>query len=71
MSRRPDPQRIRQAHRDGTIQRLIGEGLRPDDARRWVELWEAQDAPEAVEGGGRYWAAGWDWIAAERAQRRT
>lgn len=66
MSRRPDPERIYQAHRAGTLQRLIGEGELPDRAERLIALWEAETAQKGVERDGRYWDAGWAWMLAQR-----
>jgi hypothetical protein len=69
MSRRPDPERIRQAHRAGTINRLIGEGELPDRAEGLVAAWEAEAAHLGLSGDeGRIWTAGWEWITARRRQ---
>jgi hypothetical protein len=60
--RRPDPERIRQAHRVGTLQRLIGEGELPAEAERLVAAWEANSV------GTGYGPDAWAWIEAQRAR---
>ena len=59
MSRRPDPKRIHEAQRAGTLQRLIGEGESAEQAERLVAQWELQAAQDGLERNGRYWNAGW------------
>jgi hypothetical protein len=70
VSRRSTPERIDAAHRAGTRQRLIGEGLSAETADSWIAAWEAQEPRFVEQRDGAYWNAGWDWIAAERASRR-
>src|SRR6478736_7455136 len=45
MSRRSTSERIYQAHRSGTLTRLIGEGELPDRAEALVAAWGAPDGP--------------------------
>jgi hypothetical protein len=66
MSRRSTPERLYQAHREGTRQRLIGEGESPDQAERLIAQWELQAARDGLERDGRYWEAGWAWMLAQR-----
>ena len=69
MSRRATPERIDAAHRAGTRNRLIGEGVPEPAADAWIAAWEAQAAQEGLERGSAYWQAGWDWIAEQRQHR--
>ena len=70
MSSRPDPKRIYEAQRAGTLRRLIGEGELPDRAERLVAQWELQAAQDGLERDGRYWDAGWAWCSARGASQR-
>jgi hypothetical protein len=70
MSRRGDPEKIHQAQRAGTRQRLIAyEGVPESDAEAWLAAWEAQAARQNLDRGHAYWDAAWEWIAAEREKR--
>jgi hypothetical protein len=69
MSSRPDPKRIYEAQRAGTLRRLIAEGEFPDQAERLVAQWELQAAQNGRERDGRYWDAGWAWMFARRRGR--
>jgi hypothetical protein len=70
MSRRADPQRIYEAQRAGIRQRLIVQGVIPATADSWITAWEAETSGrEDLGRGGRYWDAGWNWIAEEREKR--
>ena len=42
MSRRPDPERIYQAHRAGTLERLVSAGIHRESADAALALWEAK-----------------------------
>jgi hypothetical protein len=65
MARRPDPQRLHEARRDGTLRRLETYGeMSAERAEAWLCRWEADEAPQSLERDSRYWDAGWDWIAA-------
>ena len=71
MARRADPQKIYEAQRAGVRQRLIVHGVIPASAEAWIIAWEVATAGRVDLGrGGRYWDAGYDWITAEREQRR-
>ena len=70
MSRRGDPARIFAAQRAGVRARLTGTGMQPETADRWLDAWVLEAAGRELPKDGRYWQAGWDWIAAERAARR-
>jgi hypothetical protein len=66
MSRRPDPKRIYEAQRAGTLTRLIGEGELPVQAEPLVAQWELQAAQDGLERDGRNWDAGWACILSQR-----
>jgi hypothetical protein len=68
MSRRADPERIHEARRAATIERLVGEGELRDRAEALVAAWEAQADQDALERDGRYWEAARRWLAAQRAR---
>ena len=69
MSRRSTPERIDEARRAATRNRLIGEGATEETADAWIAAWEAKAAQDGLERGSAYWDAGWDWIAAGRVRR--
>ena len=69
MSRRSTPERIDEAHRAATRNRLIGEGASEETADAWIAAWEAKAAQDGLERGSACWDAGWDWIAAGRVGR--
>jgi hypothetical protein len=64
--RRPDPARIEQARRIATLNRVIADGVSATEAEAWLVAWEARAARYGREQDGRYWEAGWSWIAAQR-----
>ena len=70
MGRRADPERILEAQRAGVGGRLIGTGMQPDTADRWLDAWVLEATGGGMPKDGEYWQAGWDWIAEERAARR-
>jgi hypothetical protein len=70
--RRGDPERIYQAQRAGIFARLTqSERVDELDAEQWISRWERH---AELEGLSReligFWAAGWDWIAEQRAPKR-
>jgi hypothetical protein len=67
VARRPDPERIYEARREATLNRLIGEGELPDRAKALLVAWERQEASEGVDRYGDFWQAGWRWIAEQKA----
>ena len=69
MARRADPQRIDDARRYATRNRLIGVGMTDKTADAWIEAWASQAARYGVEPGAGYWDAAWRWISAERQHR--
>ena len=71
MSRRSTPERIDAAHRAGSRQRLIGEGVLPDRAEAWIVAWEAREPRRVELRDGAYWTVGYEWIAADRELRRS
>lgn len=71
MSRRADPERIHQARRDAIRNTLTGSGLPLETAERWCDAWELEAATRGLPRDGAYWQAGAEWIAAERAARRS
>jgi hypothetical protein len=66
MSRRSTPERLHDARRAATLQRLVGEGESPDQAERLIAQWELQAARDGLERDGRYWETGWAWMLAQR-----
>ena len=70
MSRRANPARIFEAQKAGVRNRLIGNGMQPETADRWLDAWVLEASGRQLAKDGRYWQAGWDWIAEERAARR-
>ncbi len=66
MSRRSTPERLHDARRAATLQRLIGEGESPDQAERLIAQWELQAARDGHERDGRYCETGWAWMLAQR-----
>ena len=69
MARRADPARIDEAHREGTRQRLMGSGMTPETADRWLDAWVLKATGRGLARDGAYWDAAWDWIVEERAAR--
>jgi hypothetical protein len=67
VARRPDPERIYEARREATLNRLIGEGELPDRAEALLVAWERHAASEGVDRYGDFWQAGWRWIAEQKA----
>jgi len=64
VTRRPDPARIRRARHDALRNRLIGDGLTPDQADRWISAWaERAGEPETAE----EFHAAYEWIVSELA----
>ena len=70
MARRGDPERIFEAQKAGVRARLIGNGMQPETADRWLDAWVLEATSLGLPKDGGYWQAGWDWIAEERAGRR-
>jgi truncated hemoglobin YjbI len=64
VTRRPDPARIRRARHDALRNRLIGDGLTPDHADRWISAWaERAGEPESAA----EFDAAYEWIVSELA----
>jgi hypothetical protein len=66
MSRRSTPERLHEARRAGTLNRLIGEGELPDRAEALLVAWERQATAEGLPRDGEFWKAGYRWIAERR-----
>ena len=58
MSRRSTPERLDEARRAATRNRLIGERVTPEMADAWIAAWEAQAAHDGLERGSEYWPGG-------------
>ena len=67
MSRRSTPERLHHARRSAIVERLVGDGELRDRAEALVAAWEAKADGDGLERDGRYWDAGWRWIAANRS----
>jgi hypothetical protein len=63
------PERIDQARRAATSNRLIDERVTEETADAWIAGWEAIAAKDGLARGAAYWDAGWAWIAAQRQHR--
>ena len=70
MGGRDDPERIVEPQRAGVRARLTGNGITTETADRWLDAWVLEATGRELPEGGRYWQAGWDWIADARAARR-
>ena len=70
MSRRSTPERIDQARRAATRNRLIDEGVSEPTADAWIAAWEAQAAQDGLARDSAYWRTGWAWIAEQRKTRK-
>ena len=66
MARRSTPDRISAAHREGTRQRLLRIGTLPDRVDELMAAWEVAPASQELPRDGRYWDAGFEWVAAQR-----
>ncbi len=71
MTRHPDPERIHEARRAAVRNTLAGTGMPIETAERWCEAWEADAERRGLARDRDYWDAGWNWIEAERAARRS
>ena len=69
MSRRSTPERLDEARRAATRQRLIGQGATAETADAWIAAWDAQAARDGVLRDGRYWERGRQWISGQRGAR--
>ncbi len=58
MSRRSTPERIDEARRAATRNRLIGQGVIEETADAWIAAWEAKAAEDSLERGSAYWPGG-------------
>jgi hypothetical protein len=66
MSRRSTPERIDEARRAATRNRLIGDGEVPERAEVWIARWEAIADTDGRPRDGAYWDDGYRWIAEQR-----
>jgi uncharacterized protein YoaH (UPF0181 family) len=66
MARRSTPERLHEARREATRQRLMSEGESPGQAERLIAQWELQAARVGLERDGQYWESGWAWMLAQR-----
>lgn len=58
MTRRSTPERIDEARRAATLNRLIAERVTPETADAWIAAWEAKAAADGLERGSAYWPGG-------------
>jgi len=66
VSKELDARKILAARGAALRSRLIGDGLLPDQADRWIEAWSRTGrAPESAA----YWEQGYEWIAAQTGRR--
>jgi hypothetical protein len=70
MARHANPERIHQARRVATRNRLTAYGMSVEDAERWCAAWEIQATMLELPRDRDYWTLGAAWIAEERARRR-
>ena len=70
MGRRSDPERIFEAWRVATRNRLTDSGVSVETAERWCDAWELEAAGRGLPRDGAYWQLGSEWIATERAASR-
>jgi len=64
MSRRPDPARLREARHAALRNRLVSDGLLPEQADRWIGAWaERVGEPESAD----EFDAAYEWIVSELA----
>lgn len=70
MARRPDPERLYEAHRAGLFQRLVhGARLSENKAEQSLTAWEAEAALRGLDRRSElFWRPAWDWIAEQREQ---
>ena len=62
MSRRSTPERLSEARRAAIRSRLIGDGLLPEQADRWIAAWaEKVGEPESAA----EFDAAYEWIVSE------
>jgi hypothetical protein len=69
MARRSIPERIDEARRAATRNRLMGDGATDVTADAWIAAWEAKAAQDGLERGAAYWHAAWAWIVEQRRSR--
>jgi hypothetical protein len=60
-------ERIRRARQAALRNRLISDGLLPEQADRWIAMW-AQGADDSSTPA--YWEAAYEWIVSELAGRQ-
>ena len=72
MSRGSTPERIDEARRAATRNRLIGAGATEETADAWIAAWETQAAHDGLERGSASWGeADWGWIAEQRKTSKS
>ena len=71
MAKRANPERIHEAKRAATIERIVSSGIGGGDAESWVAAWEREaQALGLLRTDWNYWEAGVTWITMKRAQDR-
>jgi hypothetical protein len=68
MSRRSTPERLDEARRAGTLNRLIGEGELPGRAEALLVEWERIATAAGRPPDGDFWDAGYCWIRERRTK---
>jgi hypothetical protein len=55
------------ADRASLLNRLVGHGIAPETAERWVAAWEALDGDKPNRASADFWDSGFAWVAASIA----
>jgi hypothetical protein len=71
MARRADPDRIFEARRSAVLYSLMDTGMDEAAADRCCGEWIIEATNRGLPKDAEYWRRGAEWIAAERAARRT
>ena len=64
MTRRPTPERLYQAQRPATLERLVLAGMLRDRAEAAIAVYEVRTAEDGRPRDAAYWDAGWHELGA-------